>query len=567
MQAAPPFRPTLTRALSRLQPELLRTSAGPELAQALLEEACRVEQDMAATPASCGGVELFPWRGQPGLTGEMYQELQTLRNPQAAREGQVFTPWRWAERLVALLEPGAGQRWLDPAAGAGIFLQAAGKAGVEPRDCHALEIDPEAIRWGQRLVPGSRWLEGDALADWSQLPDEWRAGFDRVILNPPYRNGVEGRDGVWKTRRAELRRRFETARGPFDLYVPFVERGLEFLRPGGLLGLLVPNTWLASHYGQALRLWLTERAELLRLQHAPGVRLFPRADFEALLLVLRRRDVENQTPLLVERLERSAAVVERHDCPQSLVQELAATGWGPLLLPPDRRRLEALTRPLGAAHEVRASLTTQEFYQLEVRECQEELPAPGELRLLSSGAIEPFHHTWHELAVRFRGRSLTRPVVSAAGLSPERLRQTGTPRVLLANLSRRLEALAVGPDEALGVVNVMQIFCADFPAAQALAAWLNSDSVQAWVRTWHDPLRMNGQLSLSRELVRSLPGPPTMEIAPQARDAESLWHLGQRLAELAAYGRWDQATETLGQVDEIAARWLPTHPSGESSNT
>ncbi|MFA7332107.1 MAG: N-6 DNA methylase [Candidatus Delongbacteria bacterium] len=555
-----PLRPSLpsylTRACARLLPDPGATPAHPRQLDELLDQALAAELDGSAPPAP-GGLELAPWRGQPGLAGEVFQELQKRRNPLAARDGQVFTPWPLARRLVELLEPAADQRWLDPAAGAGIFLQAAAAAGVRATACQALELDPAAAALGGRLTPGCAWRVGDALADWSALPADWRGGFDRVILNPPFRNGVERRDPAWSARRAELRARFATTRGPFDLYVPFVERGLEFLRPGGQLGLLLPNTWLASRYGQALRLWLAQRTRLLRLQHAPGLRLFPRADFEALLLVVELRADGAGGALQVERLERRLDVVERHACPPALVTELAAEGWGPLLQPPGLRRLHALTRPLGEQHEVRASLSADEFYRLEVRECPGLVPEPAEVRLLSSGALEPFRHTWADTAVRFRGARRQRPVVRLADLSPGRRNQARQPRVLLANLSRRLEALAVAPGAALGVVNVMQVFCRDQAEARALAAWLNSGPVQAWVHTWHDPLRMNGQLSLNRELVRSLPGPPRLDQPGQAADAEQLRRLGRLLAELADAGRLDQAGEGLRQLDELAARWLP----------
>ncbi len=556
-----PLRPSLSsylaRACARLLPDPGAAPGYPGQLDALLEQALAAETGGTALAAP-GGLELTSWHGQPGLAGEVFQELQVRRNPLAARDGQVFTPWALARRLVELLEPAADQRWLDPAAGAGIFLQAARTAGVRAAGCQALELDPAAAALGGRLTPGCVWRVGDALADWSALPADWRGGFDRVILNPPFRNGVERRDPAWSARRAELRARFATTRGPFDLYVPFVERSLEFLRPGGRLGLLLPNTWLASRYGQALRLWLAQRTQLLRLQHAPGLRLFPRADFEALLLVVELRADSVGGPLQVERLERGLEVVERHDCPQSLVTKLAAEGWGPLLQAPTLNRLRALTRPLGEQHEVRASLSADEFYRLDVRECPGLQPGPEEVRLLSSGALEPFRHTWSDMAVRFRGARRRRPVVRLADLSPARMSQTRLPRVLLANLSRRLEALAVAPGEALGVVNVMQVFCRDQAESRAMAAWLNSGPVQAWVRTWHDPLRMNGQLSLNRELVRSLPGPPQLDQPGQAADAELLRQLGQRLADLAGAGRLDQAGECLRQLDDLAARWLPS---------
>jgi hypothetical protein len=424
---------------------------------------------------------------------------------------------------------------------------------------HALEPDPVARLLGRLLLPAVRWRGGDALADWSGLPADWRGGFERVVLNPPYRNGVERRDEAWAARRRELKARFASARGPFDLYVPFVERALELLAPGGRLGLLLPTAWLASRFGQALRRLLAVRADLLHVQHAPGRRLIPRANVDLLLLVAEKRgdDAAPGAPLRVARLDAALAPVAGHEVEQRDVARLAEQGWGPLLCPPQRRRLLALTAPLGKTHTVAASLSAAEYYQLQVREGG--TPRRGELLLLSSGALEPFRHTWGAAPVRFRGAGLARPLVRAATLSPARRRQTETPRVLVANLSRRLEALAVPPRVALGVVNVIQILCDDEEDATALAAWLNSGPLQEHVETWHDPLRLGRQLSLTRALVAALPAPPDPTRPAEARDARRLRRLGRLLARLGAEGRLDggEARRALAAVDAIAGRHLP----------
>jgi len=554
MRVPPPFQPALNRALARLEGS---RPLDPAVREAVLAEAARMEGGGTGDPTL--GLDLSPWRGCPGLAGEVFQLLQARQDPHAARDGQVFTPWPLARHLAALLEPAADQRWLDPAAGAGIFLRAAVEAGVPAGSCHAMEWDGAAVDLGRLLLPHVHWRRGDALADWPDLPAGWREGWTRVILNPPFRNGVERRDEAWERRREDLRRRFPSARGPFDLYVPFVERALDLLAPGGRLGLLLPVAWLASRFGQGLRRLLASRARLLRLQHAPGARLFPRADFGILLLVLEPRGGAADRALMVERLDRRLQVVDRHSCAQELVDRLAEAGWGPLLAPPERRRLVAGTAPLGARHEVRASLSTAEYYQLDVREGDGGEPPEGWLRLLSSGALDPFQHRWRDKAVRFRGGSLRHPVVEAASLSPGRRDQAARHRVLLANLSRRLEAVAVEPGEALGVVNVMQVLCQGREEALALAAWLNSGPVQEWTCCWHDPARLGSQLALARSLVESLPGLPDGDHPQGAAARRELADLAREAGERARAGELEErAGRTLrARLDRLVADWLP----------
>lgn len=506
----------------------------------------------AVDPASAGGaeVELRRWlpeaglpappgdraplpppaddgrfRGRPEAVDRLLPALLAASRGRAiGKAGQVFTPPALAERAVALLDPAPGQRWLDPAAGTGALLRPARAAGVA--DLHAGELDPLLAALGRRLLPAATWSVGDALAVPQDLPDGWAAGFDRVVTNPPYRNGVEARDPAWLELRAAWKARFETARGAFDSYVPFVQRCVELLRPGGRLAAILPDKWLAAGYGAALRSWLSRETVLLRLQHAPRTRLFAEADFEPLLLVCERRGpATREGKLRVETLDGDLRPTSAHSLSQAEVAALAPEGWGPLLRAPARRlRPRGACAALGERRRIAASLTTAEYYALDVREGDARESGP---RLLSSGAIEPFRALWGEAPTRFRGARWQRPLARLAGLSDGRRRQVGRPRVLLANLSRRLEAFAAEPGRWLGVVNVIQVFCADEGDALRLAAWLNAPALDDWLSAWAGPLRLSGQLALSRPLVARLPEPPDGE------DGHRLAELGERLQRAA----------------------------------
>ncbi|WP_299986762.1 Eco57I restriction-modification methylase domain-containing protein [uncultured Pontibacter sp.] len=76
-------------------------------------------------------------------------------------------------------------------------------------------------------------------------------GFDVVIGNPPYIRQEEL--GNFKL---YLKKHFATYAGTADLYVYFVERGIDLLREGGQFSYIVPNKWMRAGYGQALRGWV-----------------------------------------------------------------------------------------------------------------------------------------------------------------------------------------------------------------------------------------------------------------------------------------------------------------------
>ncbi len=88
------------------------------------------------------------------------------------------------------------------------------------------------------------WLvQGDFLL--VDLPE----AFDFVIGNPPYVR-QERIDDVLL---AAYRARYSTVYDRADLYVPFIERSLCLLRPGGHLAFICADRWMKNRYGGPLR--------------------------------------------------------------------------------------------------------------------------------------------------------------------------------------------------------------------------------------------------------------------------------------------------------------------------
>lgn len=87
------------------------------------------------------------------------------------------------------------------------------------------------------------------------------AGFDCVVSNPPYVK-LQNFKKVYPETADFLRnavgtggqRRFKSCQtGNFDLYLPFIERGIELLNAQGRLGYIAPSLWRYNEYGEGLR--------------------------------------------------------------------------------------------------------------------------------------------------------------------------------------------------------------------------------------------------------------------------------------------------------------------------
>ena len=100
-----------------------------------------------------------------------------------------------------------------------------------------------------------RWLkQGDFLL----VPLE--PAYTHAIGNPPYVRQELIPDALM----AEYRRRFATIYDRADIYIPFIERSLSLLAPGGQLGFICADRWMKNRYGGPLRELVAQK---FRLKH------------------------------------------------------------------------------------------------------------------------------------------------------------------------------------------------------------------------------------------------------------------------------------------------------------
>jgi hypothetical protein len=200
--------------------------------------------------------------------------------------GAVFTRPEVVELLLDLVgytadQPLYTRRLLEPSAGGGAFLlpalrrmlaswKAAGSPATDLGEALcAVELHHQTLTATRQMVEQELLTQGFTPLEANSLLSRWlRQGdflltplettFDYVVGNPPYVR-QERIPGVLL---AEYRRRYTTLVGRADLYVPFFERSLQLLAPGGYLGFICADRWMKNQYGTRLRQMIAQHFHL-----------------------------------------------------------------------------------------------------------------------------------------------------------------------------------------------------------------------------------------------------------------------------------------------------------------
>ena len=110
--------------------------------------------------------------------------------------------------------------------------------------------------------------------------------IDAVIGNPPYIRIQALKE--WVPLEVEFyKQRYTTAnKGNYDIYVVFVERGLNLLNDRGQMGFILPNKFFSTDYGEALRQSINDRKALVKVVDFGHAQVFENATIYTCLLFL-----------------------------------------------------------------------------------------------------------------------------------------------------------------------------------------------------------------------------------------------------------------------------------------
>lgn len=159
----------------------------------------------------------------------------------------------------------------------------------------------------------SRWnpYEQNASADF--FDPEWMFGnadgFNIVIGNPPYLR-VQGLQQTQPQFMPLYRERYVSAKGSFDIYALFVERGYQLLSRRGQLAYILPHKFFQASFGQGLRKLLTKQKAVRQIVRFGSEQVFEESTTYTCLLFLTRQPNSSFDLFEVKTLERGREVLE-----------------------------------------------------------------------------------------------------------------------------------------------------------------------------------------------------------------------------------------------------------------
>lgn len=233
-----------------------------------------------------------------------------INSSQRVGRGQFFTPEQIVKLCVEILQPKSNEIILDPACGSGGFLSSslqyvainepANVAKFIKNNIYGIEISKTAARIAKMrmILDGdgfSNIIQHDSLSDWSEINLElnktnnkdiktYQNFFDIILTNPPF--GTQGKitdksvlknfylGYKWLENGNDFSKSDELLNGQVP-EILFIERCLEFLKPGGKMAIVLPNGDFENSSLSYLRNYIKEKANIFSIIKLPQETFIP----------------------------------------------------------------------------------------------------------------------------------------------------------------------------------------------------------------------------------------------------------------------------------------------------
>ncbi|MFA6022865.1 MAG: N-6 DNA methylase [Candidatus Pacearchaeota archaeon] len=153
-----------------------------------------------------------------------------------------------------------------------LLLKLLDEEGLDTKKAILPHLDNN-IKCGNSLIDDSKI--SDRAFNWNAQFSEVfsRGGFDVVIGNPPY---VKARDSNEKVSRKFIEKsgKFKSPHKMWDLYIPFIEQGMNLLKKSGLFSMIIPDTIGVADYSKKLVEILIENYSIYQIDFFPDLEVF-----------------------------------------------------------------------------------------------------------------------------------------------------------------------------------------------------------------------------------------------------------------------------------------------------
>lgn len=265
-------------------------------------------------------------------------------------------------------------------------------------------------------------------------------GFDIVVGNPPYVDSEEMVKSMPEMRDL-YSSRFSCAKGNWDLFVLFIEKGMDLRREGGVISYIVPNKLVAAPYTEAIRKKISKE-NVDEFRDYSNVNVFKSAAVYP--VVFRVSSTTRKSSVVMDVMEDMHNIRQHNEVPAD--KFYSDIDWD-RYFSSTKESLEIIEKVqkypcLETLADVNGAATVGEAYLIKEIMYDNDRDADGVKFFINTGGIDPYRSFYGVDPIRYLKGSYMHPAVRIEDLrkiSQKRLDESNKEKIIIGGMTKRLE--------------------------------------------------------------------------------------------------------------------------------
>lgn len=347
--------------------------------------------------------------------------------------------------------------------------------------------------------------------------------FDILLANPPYINSQTMVKSGQKELRDFISKSYKFAKGGWDIYIAFFERGLSLLSDHGVLIYITPDKWLSRKFGDSLREGSIQKIESILIA---GRKVFTSANVDSIITLINSRESDllkicefsNMNIVLKNEVAKSSLV-------SPYVLDFLFSEHVDLLV-----RIEKFSGTLSEIAHCETSVFIKDAYRLKpyVFDLVANFNSKKYLRVINTGTISKYCDRWGDREMTYLGDKYLKPVVNRKEFLKEFSNAYGVkalkPKLIIKGLNL-LDASYDDKGEVIPGIPTLVVTSESENELLFVLGLINSKFSSFYLRERYPASSYNQGITFSVDMINNLPIPKKLS----AKDKTSIIRLVQKV--------------------------------------
>lgn len=383
------------------------------------------------------------------------------------------------DALFSCDDPAKKQQWKETIDG---FKNELAKVQMDGCSPEQWERYQEAMRMASR--PFVLWH-----IDFARVFRE-KGGFDVVIGNPPYVDSEEMTRSMPELRELYTSR-YDCAKGNWDLFVLFIEKGMKLLNSESVISFIVPNKLVAAPYTTALRKQIATH-QIQEMRDYSKVTVFKTAAVYP--VVFRIKMIDTKMPVIMDVMD-SMTTVSNHNViePDKFYADIS---WDKYFnsSADSLEIVEKMSKfkPLKVIADVNGAATVKEAYLVKEFLKDNSNPDFEYRKFINTGGLDPYKSFFGIDDMRYLKGKYLHPIVSVEDLekmSEKRLKESSSEKIIIGGMTKILECFY---DKGEYLAGKSTTIVYGYEHLKYITALLNSKLMTFYYSTFYNSMSLAG---------------------------------------------------------------------------